>query len=588
MMTFQPKPGMILAGKYKLIVMLGQGGMGVVWLAECILDLGLPERKHVVVKFVRQDLRNTKFLAYFRREAAIAMIVQDSTLVATYDAGVHQSVPYYVMEWVRGLSVDSIIDSREWQTTDQRYKMQLTCHCIYQVMHALRLFHSLETTEGKPMGLVHRDVSASNVFASLTGDIRLGDFGIARSAYHYDLEQSQVGFKGKVQYMCRLHLLGDDLDPRVDLYACGAILYEMIAGENFRSRSLTRLEMQNLAQKGDFPALPSWVEPWISSLYSNIMSLEIRSANEVIDIFDQQRIWNAKNAIGKLASWITKQRPTQTGNFLSDALSRGLDNQQNEQCPKQVNLEAPKIATVSTHLEATTVPRISITGEPVPAVQALNAQIHFASTVLPPPERSPNEESGFVSPPTSYDEAERELSPVQVPPEQEHPPTSTSYNNRTGQTLLTMDALPSQEPGFLPASASHNHRTGRTLPPTEILPEPGVLTPSVQPSKGARDLKMRWPLLMIPLGVGAMLAGGLWGSYGVGLGTQSLEGDTEAAEEIHISNDPPALQTEFAPENLGVPAANPLFTPTQVANVSHVNIPKAVVTAEQRAPLVST
>ncbi|HUS64937.1 MAG TPA: protein kinase [Kofleriaceae bacterium] len=205
--------GATLGGKYRLVSLLGSGGMGVVYRAE---QLGLGGRS-VAVKLLRRDLIATRF-DWFRAEAMAASRINHPHAVAIYDFGVTpQDVPYLVMEHLRGNTLTSYIEQRV-------LTLGRIARIGAQVLSAL--------SEAHACGVVHCDLTADNVIVERLRDgdhfAKVIDFGLARL---FDLKSRESHRIGTAEYMAPEQIRGDLIQPATDLYAVGVLLYEMMAGQ---------------------------------------------------------------------------------------------------------------------------------------------------------------------------------------------------------------------------------------------------------------------------------------------------------------------------------------------------------------------
>ncbi|HWM85860.1 MAG TPA: protein kinase [Kofleriaceae bacterium] len=203
--------GTTLADKYRLVSLLGSGGMGVVYKAE---QIGLG--RSVAVKLLRRDLIATRF-EWFRAEAMAASRINHPHAVAIYDFGITgQGIPYLVMEHLRGRALATLIE--EGSLTSDRI---ITIGA--QVLSALAEAHAC--------GVVHCDLTAENVIVDRLreGDdfAKVIDFGLARLFDHAVRESRLVG---TAEYMAPEQIRGDLIQPATDIYAVGILLYEMVVG----------------------------------------------------------------------------------------------------------------------------------------------------------------------------------------------------------------------------------------------------------------------------------------------------------------------------------------------------------------------
>src|SRR6185503_7403464 len=244
-----PRVGLILDSKYKLIESLGQGGMGSVFRAQR-LHIG----DEVAVKLLHHDLvREEKALERFRREARAAAMIRHPNVVSIHDFNDgtgNASQPYIVMELVRGMSLGDLL-RREGRMSPQR---------------AVQLMHDICTGVGVAhrQGLLHRDLKPDNVIVvppSHEGDeetAKVVDFGLAKVRdVTAQTALTQTGaVLGTLYYMSPEQCSGEEIDARADVYSLGAMLYEMLTGAPpFRSNNFAGLISKHLHEPPPhFPA----------------------------------------------------------------------------------------------------------------------------------------------------------------------------------------------------------------------------------------------------------------------------------------------------------------------------------------------
>ena len=218
-------PGtLVLDGRFKVVRLLGRGGMGFVYLAEQV-SLGRP----VAIKVLRSDLPLTAgFSERFRREALLLSSVEHPSVVRVIDYGSHADAPCLVMEYVEGETLEAVL-TREAPLSVDRVERLLA-----QLAQDLTAIHA--------KGIVHRDLKPDNVVITKTAEggeqARLLDFGIAR-LMSADEEAgakasvTQVGIVlGTPEYVSPEQALGQPLDARSDLYALGVILFRALIGKH--------------------------------------------------------------------------------------------------------------------------------------------------------------------------------------------------------------------------------------------------------------------------------------------------------------------------------------------------------------------
>ena len=238
----------LLGGRYELDGVAGRGGMAEVYRARDNLL-----RRVVAVKTLRDDLAGDQtFQARFRREAQSAASLNHPSIVAVYDTGEDMAgpapVPYIVMEYVDGRTLHDLLrDGR-------RLLPERALQIVDGVLGALDYSHR--------NGIVHRDIKPANVMLTRTGDVKVTDFGIARS-----LSGSQVTITGTAQvigtaqYLSPEQARGERVDARSDLYSTGCLLYELLTGRPpFSGDSPVAIVYQHVREN---PVPPSQADPQI-------------------------------------------------------------------------------------------------------------------------------------------------------------------------------------------------------------------------------------------------------------------------------------------------------------------------------------
>ncbi len=216
-------------GSYKIRSRLGEGGMGEVYLASAAGPDSV--EKPVAIKLIRQ-LHHQKqdFLAMFLEEFKVSYLLTHPNIVQTYDLGQLEGHFFLVMEYVEGITLADLMRSRG-DHGQGPLPVAIALYIGSQVARGLDYAHSLEDHAGHPLHIVHRDVSPCNVLISSSGQVKITDFGLAKSTLRR--EHTKAGMiKGKMSYMAPEQLKSVPLDHRADLYALGVVLYEMIGGEN--------------------------------------------------------------------------------------------------------------------------------------------------------------------------------------------------------------------------------------------------------------------------------------------------------------------------------------------------------------------
>jgi serine/threonine-protein kinase len=272
-------------GRYKIVRKVADGGMAEIFLATQIGREGF--QKPVILKRIHTTIyADPQFRNMFIDEAHISMSLSHSNIVQILDLGVGQGRYFLVMEVVDGWDLGRVLHRAAQAGTP--LPRELGLYITAEVCRALAYAHGkVDPADGRPLGIVHRDVSPQNILLSEQGEVKLTDFGIAKAMNKR--EQTGTGVvKGKVAFMSPEQALGKAIDQRSDLFAVGTVLYQLMA----RVRPFeapTDLEVLLRVQNGDFrPAheVAPDLAPEVSAIISKAMQLDpdlrYQSAEEML------------------------------------------------------------------------------------------------------------------------------------------------------------------------------------------------------------------------------------------------------------------------------------------------------------------
>jgi serine/threonine-protein kinase len=222
-----------MVGKYRLIRDLGIGGMARVSLATLEGPAGFS--KHYVVKRILPEfVRNPQFARMFANEARVAAMLDHPNIVRVFEFEQESGNYYLVMEYVDGASLDQI--ARAARKGGVPLGPDFAVEVGLPLARALAYAHALKLSDGRPLDLVHRDVSPGNVLISRDGAVKLTDFGVVKSSITTTVAGA---VKGKLSYMSPEQISGQRVDHRSDLFSLGVVLYEVATGLRlFRGDSL--------------------------------------------------------------------------------------------------------------------------------------------------------------------------------------------------------------------------------------------------------------------------------------------------------------------------------------------------------------
>jgi serine/threonine-protein kinase len=214
-------------GKYRLLRLLARGGMGEVYLAR---QEGLKGfSKTVVVKRILDHLaEDAAFSQMFINEARVSALLTHPNIVQVFDLGEEEGGLFLAMEYVHGQSLRKI--GQALSKRKETMPHDLAARICQQALLGLSHAHQAVGDDGKPLNLVHRDVSPDNVLVGYDGSVKVTDFGIAKATATSQHTQSGV-VKGKVAYMPPEQLKAEGVDARTDVYAMGVVLYELLSGK---------------------------------------------------------------------------------------------------------------------------------------------------------------------------------------------------------------------------------------------------------------------------------------------------------------------------------------------------------------------
>lgn len=240
-------------GAYTLFDVIGRGGMAEIFLARSAAAQGA-SRMYVVKQILPAYAENAKFAEWLVQEAKLASTLTHANVVQVFDLGRASKELFIAMEYVEGADLHALLRA----ATRKRQPVPLShvTHVLAGVLRGLDYAHRRAGDDGKPLGLVHCDMSPSNVLISLEGDVKVCDFGIARAngLIGHDDGVDDDTIRGKAGYMSPEHARGDSVDARSDVFAVGILLWELLAGRRmYRAKSPD--ELLELARAAQIPEL---------------------------------------------------------------------------------------------------------------------------------------------------------------------------------------------------------------------------------------------------------------------------------------------------------------------------------------------
>lgn len=276
--------GDVFGGRYEILQLLGEGGMGAVYKAA---DREI--ERFVALKVIRPELAsNPSILERFKQELRLAHQVTHRNVIRIYDLSEASGVKFITMEFIEGKDLRTLIREKK------KFAPEEAVDIIQQVCQALDAAHSV--------GVIHRDLKPQNIMQDGSGRILVMDFGLARTLGGDGMTQTGA-IVGTMEYMSPEQALAKDLDQRSDLFALGLILYEMLTGQTpFHAESalasLIKRTQERAIPVSDIDAqIPGALSGIVSKCLERDLNLRYQSAAEILADLNT---WRDKRAAGTI------------------------------------------------------------------------------------------------------------------------------------------------------------------------------------------------------------------------------------------------------------------------------------------------
>ncbi|MFK8001969.1 MAG: serine/threonine protein kinase [Polyangiales bacterium] len=240
-------------GRYGVVTALAQGGMGEVFLG--VLQGAEGISTPVVIKRIRPEFaQEESFRSMFRDEARALSFVRHPNVVQVIEFGAEQDELFLAMEYVEGESATTLL--RAVRKAGRAVPLAVAVHIVAQAAAGLHAAHEQRNDAGEHLKLVHRDVSPQNILVTYAGVAKLIDFGIAKTEHQDTLTQTGE-LKGKYGYMAPEQFLEEPLDRRVDIFALGVVLFELVSARRLFKRDSAHAAMRAICDEPlPEPSLP--------------------------------------------------------------------------------------------------------------------------------------------------------------------------------------------------------------------------------------------------------------------------------------------------------------------------------------------
>ncbi len=295
-------------GNYVLFDRIGAGGMAEIFLARSKTQSGVG--RLAVVKLVLPHLASDqRFSELLVQEAKLAAQLSHGNIVQTFDLGRHDGRLFIAMEYVEGFDLNELL--KRCSKAKVPLPTEYALCVVAEVLRALEYAHRKKDTDGQPLGIVHRDVSPSNILVSFEGEIKLCDFGIARALKGNDAPTDTI--EGKASYMAPETARGDGIDGRADIFSIAVIMWELLAGRRLY-RPAPGVDMLALARAAQIPELPERELPEFARLRAIVKKGTARSPSD--------RYTTALEMVRELDDYLISTRliasPLDLGSFVVD------------------------------------------------------------------------------------------------------------------------------------------------------------------------------------------------------------------------------------------------------------------------------
>jgi serine/threonine protein kinase len=258
-------------GPYELVRQLGRGGFAEVWLAKRTGPGGFESR--VAIKTVRIELRtDPTFQQMFTDEAKLAARINHPNVVSIFELGEADDVLYLVMEYITGRPLNVL--SHMMQRAGKPIPVGIIMRILADTCAGLHAAHELER-DGKSLGVIHRDVSPQNILVSDKGTVKLIDFGVAKANDRLAADTTDGHTKGKLRYMAPEQAMARPVDRRADIYAVGAVAFDLLEGHPPHDGQNDLARLFKLMDKGPPPPFVTDVPKPIADVIHKALSADV-------------------------------------------------------------------------------------------------------------------------------------------------------------------------------------------------------------------------------------------------------------------------------------------------------------------------
>ncbi len=270
-------------GQYVILERIAHGGMAEVFKAKAVGEAGF-ERFVAIKRLHREYASDPELVAMLQDEARLCSVLVHRNICQVFDLGRVGDAYYIAMEFVDGRDLADVM-RRAKKVFPRTLPYPAVYYIMREVLEGLDYAHSKKDAAGRPLNIIHRDVSPQNVIVSFEGEVKIIDFGIAKARVQSHRTEAGV-IKGKFRYMSPEQARGEPVDHRSDIFAAGILFYELVLGRP-HSRGLTDMQVLLRLQRGELepldqlvPDLPPQVNAIIEKALAPHPAQRFQSAGE--------------------------------------------------------------------------------------------------------------------------------------------------------------------------------------------------------------------------------------------------------------------------------------------------------------------